>query len=74
MGEPSSAVPWYYPFVMTAVTIPEVTLAFALFGAVAWFWLKSRRDVLASEPISRPDAGGRHARVSEDRGGLNGAP
>jgi 4-amino-4-deoxy-L-arabinose transferase-like glycosyltransferase len=44
---PSSAVPWYYPFVMTAVTIPEVTLAFALFGAVAWFWLKSRRDVLA---------------------------
>lgn len=44
---PSSAVPWYYPFVMTAVTIPEVILAFALFGVVAWFWLKPQHDVLA---------------------------
>ena len=42
----SDALPWYYPFFMTAVTLPEALLALALLGIVALFWLGPQRNVM----------------------------
>jgi len=48
----SAAAPWYYPFFMTAVSVPEAVLILAVIGAGAMFRLKPQRAVLALLLIS----------------------
>lgn len=43
----TSTVPWYYPFFMTAVTIPETILLLSLIGVITIFWLKPQREIIA---------------------------
>ncbi len=42
----TSDLPWYYPFFITGVTIPEPTLALVLVGLVAMVWVKSQRELM----------------------------
>ena len=42
----SSNVPWYYPFFMTAVTIPETILILILIGFIAIAKLKAQREIM----------------------------
>ncbi|MFQ5542215.1 MAG: ArnT family glycosyltransferase [Candidatus Binatia bacterium] len=42
----SSNVPWYYPFFMTAVTIPETILILILIGLIAIARLKAQREIM----------------------------
>lgn len=42
----SSTVPRYYPFFMTAVTIPETILFLSLIGVLAFWWMKSQRQII----------------------------
>lgn len=39
-------LPWYYPFFMTAVTIPEAILLLIFVGLMATAWIKSQREVV----------------------------
>jgi len=41
----TSTVPWYYPFFMTAVSIPETILALFLIGLIALIWVKNHREI-----------------------------
>ncbi|MFQ5930143.1 MAG: ArnT family glycosyltransferase [Acidobacteriota bacterium] len=43
----TSTVPWYYPFFMTAVTIPETILILILIGLIAIARLKAQREIMA---------------------------
>ncbi len=43
---PTSELPWYYPFFMTAVTIPETILLLFFVGLSAVFWLKPQREIM----------------------------
>ena len=40
----TSVVPWYYPFFMTAVTIPEAILVLCLIGLIALIWARPQRE------------------------------
>ena len=42
----SSTVPRYYPFFMTAVTVPETILLLSLIGVLAFWWIKSQRQII----------------------------
>ncbi len=42
----TSALPWYYPFFMTAVSIPETILLASLIGLIALAWVKQRQGVM----------------------------
>jgi len=42
----TSTVPWYYPFFMTIVTIPEVILAPCLIGLIALIWTSPQRETM----------------------------
>lgn len=42
----SSTVPWYYPFFMTLVMIPETFLGLFLAGFIAMAWMKTQREVM----------------------------
>ena len=42
----SSTVPRYYPFFMTAVTVPETILFLSFIGALALWWMKSQRQII----------------------------
>lgn len=42
----SSTVPWYYPFFMALVTIPETFLGLFLAGFIAMAWMKTQREVM----------------------------
>jgi hypothetical protein len=50
----ASGVPWYYPFVMTAVTVPETVLLLALVGVV---WLVKEQDQRAALALLATNAG-----------------
>ena len=41
----TSTLPWYYPFFMTAVSIPEIILALFLIGLIALIWVKTQREI-----------------------------
>lgn len=41
----SGSVPGYYPFFMTAVTVPEPVLFLALAGIISMVWLKPQREI-----------------------------
>jgi len=41
----ASDVPWYYPFFMTAVSIPETILALLLIGLIALLRVKTQREM-----------------------------
>lgn len=43
---PTSELPWYYPFLMTGVAIPETILLLFFVGAIALFWLRSQREIV----------------------------
>ena len=40
----TSVVPWYYPFFMTGVSIPEGILVLCLIGLIALIWASPRRE------------------------------
>jgi len=42
----TSVVPWYYPFFMTGVTIPEAILILIFIGLIAVAMLKAQREVM----------------------------
>ncbi len=42
----TSTLPWYYPFFMTAVSIPETILLASLIGLIALAWVKQRQGVM----------------------------
>ncbi len=42
----SSTVPRYYPFFMTAVTVPETILFLSLIGVLALWWNKSQQQII----------------------------
>jgi len=42
----TSTLPWYYPFYMTAITIPETILFLSLIGIGAVFWIKPQREIM----------------------------
>ena len=42
----TSDLPWYYPFFMTAVTIPETILLLIFVGLIAMAWIKPQREVM----------------------------
>jgi hypothetical protein len=42
----SSNVPWYYPYFMTVVTIPETILILILIGLIAITRLKAQREIM----------------------------
>jgi hypothetical protein len=50
----ASGVPWYYPFVMTAVTVPETVLLLALVGVV---WLVKEQNQRAALALLATNAG-----------------
>ncbi len=42
----TSTVPWYYPFFMTGVTIPEAILVLFLIGLIALIWARPQRETM----------------------------
>lgn len=42
----TSTLPWYYPFFMTAVSIPETILLASLIGLIALAWVKQQQGVM----------------------------
>jgi len=42
----TSDLPWYYPFFMTAVTMPETILLLIFVGLIAMAWIKPQREVV----------------------------
>jgi len=42
----TGSIPWYYPFFMTAVTIPEAVLVLCMVGVMALYWVKPQRKVM----------------------------
>lgn len=42
----SSTVPRYYPFFMTAVTVPEAVLFLSFIGVLALWWMKPQRQII----------------------------
>jgi len=42
----TSTVPWYYPFFMTAVTIPVAILVLMLVGLIALIWARPQRETM----------------------------
>lgn len=43
----TSTLPWYYPFFMIGVTVPEPILFLALAGIISMVWLKHQREIIA---------------------------
>jgi len=43
----TSTLPWYYPFFMIGVTVPEPILFLALAGIISMVWLKPQREIIA---------------------------
>ena len=44
---PSSELPWYYPFLMIGITIPEAVLLLLVIGSLATVWIWRKQEVMA---------------------------